>query len=232
MTGNRERFNQSFDIHYEDTLLRVNQFGEGGVEEIYVALSKNFGIGELILSGSYLFGNSSEIWTYDMAHHTLADTFAYKYRGNIFGCGIRHRLFSIAYEGLGTVEATRADADKDTTFDLPKRLSVAITPKIGLWQTALLYEHSFWGEGWRSPHRFKIGLHRGNYGMAYRFNPWYIEGMNEHGLDFTISVPLDGVGSAALALYTTYRYKDELHELQIIPSLHLSLNEIFTRRRR
>ena len=232
MTGNRERFNQSFDIYYEDTILRVNQYGEGGIEEIYVVLSKNFGIGELVLSGSYLFGNSSEIWTYDMANHTLTDTFTYKYRGNIFGCGIRHSLFSIAYEGLGTVDATQADANSDTTFDLPKRLSIAITPKIGSWQTEFKYEHSFWGEDAISPNRFKLGVRRGAYGVAYRFNPWYIEGINEHGLDLDVSVPLGGVGSASLGLYTTYRYKDDLHELQIIPSLHLVLNEIFTRRRK
>jgi hypothetical protein len=232
MAGNRERFNQSFDIFYEDSIIQVNQYGEGGIEEVYVVLSKNFGIGELVLSGSYLFGNASEIWTYDMANHTLTDTFTYTYRGNIFGCGIRHRLFSIAYEGLGTVDATQADAESDTTFDLPKRLSIAVTPKIGSWQTEFMFEHSFWTEYWRSPNRFKVGLARDNYKVAYRFNPWYIEGINEHGLDLSVSVPLGGVGSASIGLYTTYRYRDELHELQIIPSLHLVLNEIFTRRRK
>jgi hypothetical protein len=232
MAGNRERLNQSFDVFYEDSILRVNQYGEGGLEEVYVVLNKNFGIGELLISGSYLFGNSSEIWTYDMANHTLADTFAYKYRGYIFGCGIRHSLFSIAYEGLGTVDANQADTENDTTLDLPQRLSIALTPKIGPWQTEFLYEHSFWGEDYESPNRFMIGVARENYSVTYGFNPWYVDGINEHGIDFSLSVPLGGVGSAAIGLYTRYRNQDELHELQIIPSLHLVLNEIFTRRRK
>lgn len=232
VAGNRERFNQSFDIFYEDSILRVNQYGEGGIEEVYLVLSKNLGIGELLVNGSYLFGNSSEIWIYDMANHTLTDTFTYKYRGTIFGCGIRHRLFAVAYEGLGRVDATQTDAENDSTFDLPGRLSIAVTPKLGSWQAAFMYEHSFWSEDYRSPNRFKFTLQRGNIEMAYRFNPWYIEDIDEHGLDLSVSVPFGRIGSASIGLYTKYRYGNALHELQIIPSLHLVLNEIFARRRK
>lgn len=232
MVGNCERFNQAFDIYSEDSLLQVHFFGEGGIEDIYLLLSKNFGIGELAVSGSYLFGNSWEIWTYNMANHSLVDTFTYKYEGRVFSAGFRHKLFSVAYEGFGTVDATQTDVDDDTTFDLPERLSLGITPQIGPWHAEFMYEHSFGSEDAVSPNRFMVGVRRGVYGFAYRFNPWYIDGVHEHGLNIDASLRLRGVGSASLGLYLRYRNREDLREFQIVPSVHLVLYEIFTRRRK
>lgn len=232
MAGNRERYNQAFDIYSEDSLLQVHFFGEGGIEDIYLLLSKTFGIGELSVSGSYLFGNSWEIWTYNMATHSLVDTFTYKYKGRIFSAGFRHSLFSVAYEGFGTVDAKQTEADNDTTFDLPARLSLGITPRIGPWQAEFAYERSFWDGDVVSPNRFRVGLRRDAYGFAYRFNPWYVEGVQEHGLDLDASLRLRGVGSASLGLYLRYRSREDLSEFQIVPSVHLVLYEIFARRRK
>lgn len=232
MLGNQERFNQAFDIYSEDSLLRVHYFGEGGIEDIYLRLSQNVGIGELAVSGSYLFGNSWEIWTYDMANHTLVDTFTYEYKGRVFSAGFRHKSLSIAYEGFGKVDATQANVANDTTFDLSERLSLGVTQRIGPWRAEAMYEHSFGSGDAISPNRFMLGLRRGIYGFAYRFNPWYIEGVHEHGLDIDASLRLRGIGSASLSLDLRYRKREDLSEFQIVPSIHLVLYELFTRRRK
>jgi hypothetical protein len=118
-------------------------------------------------------------------------------------------------------------------LDLPERLSIGFTPKLGKWGLGLVYERSFWDdEMYDSPNRFKISARRGSTGFAYFYNPWYVRDVIEHGIEFDVGIPLRRVGSAHLRLTCALRERDGLREFKFAPSIRFVLNELFARRRK
>ncbi len=230
--GNLERFNQSFDVYFEEGELEMHANGEGGIEEIYAQLSNNFGIGEMSLRGSYLFGNASEVWDYYIGAYSLADSFLYNYHGKILGAGIKIKFVELSYEGFGSVEMEKADSD--TLIDLPDRLSIGFIPETFGGKLNILLEHSFWPEhdDYRSPTRFKIGFLKKRVGISYMFNPWYLKKITEHGLDFSLNIPIQRVGSITLNLGCFLKNKGSLREITLFPEIKLTIRELFARRRK
>ena len=232
MAGNRERFDQSYDIYLQDSTLRIHGLGEGSIEEVYAGVNKKIGPVDIVATGSYLFGNAWEIWKYSISGYTIVDTFLYHYRGQMLNFGLKHSIFSVAYEGFGEVRMIKLEEDT-VMIDLPQRLSIGVYPKIGKWPLSIVYEHSFWSDtAYNSPHRFKLSVHRGVFGVACYFNPWYIKDVAEYGLDISYAIPLRNVGSAQLRMGFALRQKDGLREFQFGPKLTFMLNELFVRRRR
>jgi hypothetical protein len=232
MIGNRERFNQCFDVYLEDSSLQIHASGEGGVEEVYAGLSKRLGTFQLATTGSFLFGNSWEIWTHSIGSYSLVDTFSYRFRGRIFSFGMRHELFSVVYESFGRVRMIYQPEDT-TMVDLPERLSVGLYPTIAGWPLGAVYEHSFWSDTtYYSPDRFKIFLKRGKFGLTYYFNPWYFNDVTEHGLALQFGIPLRNMGSVNVLMDFALRSRDGLKELMVKPKLTLVLSELFALRRK
>ena len=230
--GNLERFSQSYDIQLQDSSLLIHALGEGGIEEVYAGVNKRLGPFDIIATGSYLFGNAWEIWTYSIGGYSLVDTFTYRYRGRIFDLGLKHDFFSVSYEGLSRLRMTGVE-EETLLIDLPERLSISLNPPIGKWGLSLMYERSFWDdEIYRSPHRFRLSAKRGAAGVAYYYNPWYIDGVTEHGIDLDFQIPLRNVGSAQIRMTLALRQRDGLREFKIAPRLTLVLNELFARRRK
>jgi len=230
--GNLQRFDQTFDVYYDRDDLDIYLESEGGIEEIYVNLNNHFGIGEIAFRGSYLFGNTSEIWNYYIGDYYSVDTFLHKYSGKIFCGGIRLKFVSVSYEFLGDIEWEKQNSD--TTIDLPSRLSVGLYPEIFDGKVSLLFEHSFMSndnEDYRSPNRFKISFIKERFAIGYRYNPWYLKDVDEHGLDFSLNVPIQRLGSITLNLGCSLRNKGSLREINISPEIKLTINEIFARRR-
>jgi hypothetical protein len=232
MVGNRERFNQCFDVYLEDSSLQIHALGEGGVEELYAGLSKRLGDFELATSGSFLFGSAWEIWTHSIGSYSLVDTFSYRYRGRIFSFGLKHELFSVVYESFGRVRMIYMP-EETTMIDLPERLSVGIYPKIAGWPLGAVYEHSFWSDTtFESPNRFKVFMNRSNVSLTYYFNPWYFNDVTEHGLVFEFGIPLRNIGSVSILMDFAMRSRDGLRELLVKPQLTFVLNELFALRRK
>jgi hypothetical protein len=232
MVGNFERFNQSYDVYLQDSSLQIHTIAEGGIEELYAGLNKSIGPVDIVLTGSYLFGNAREIWRHSISGYTIVDTFSYRYRGRIFNVGLRHSLFSIGYEGFGRTRMIKLE--EDTLFiDLPQRISIGVQPRIGQWSTGLTYEHSVWEQdNYASPHRFRVSAQRGVLGIGISYNPWYIKHVTEYSVDVDYAIPLRRVGSALLRMTLAMRDKDGLREFKIAPKLTFVLNELFTRRRK
>ncbi len=232
MAGNLERYSQSYDIYLQDSSLQIHALGEGGIEEVYGGFSKDLGPFQIAATGSYLFGNAWEIWKYEISGYTLIDTFLYRYRGRIFNFGLKHELFAVAYEGLGRTRMIKLEEDT-VHIDLPQRLSVLFSPRIGRWNIGLMYGHSFWDdEAYNSPNRFRVSARRGALAAAYFYNPWYVDGVTEHGIEFDYRIPLRNVGFAQLRMTCAMRDRDGLREFKFAPSLTLVLNELFVRRRK
>jgi len=229
--GNFERFDQSYDIYFDENDLKMHLIGKGGIEEFYANLNTNFRIGEIALRGSYLLGNAREIWNYDISNYVLTDTFLYKYHGKILCGGLRLDIISISYEGFGNIIMERVNSD--TTIDLPERLSIGLSPYFGNSKINLMFERSFWqkGNNYISPNRFKIGFIKDRFALNYRYNPWYLDYVKEHGLDFSLLMPIKNLGSATLSLHCSLRSKGSLREFNIIPEFKFALREIFSRRR-
>ncbi len=231
--GNCERFNQSFDLYFEEGNLNMHLTGEGGVEEVYASLSNDFQIGEIAFRGSYLFGNSSEVWNYYIGDYTLTDSFLYRYRGKVFSGGLRIKFISVSYECFGDIEMEKQEAD--TTAKLPSRLSVGLTPSIFNGKAELFFEHSFWREvddNYRSPYRFKIGFAKESYGVSYLFNPWYLEDIVEHRIVLSYNLPIQRLGLITFNLGCALKNKNELREITLLPEIRLTIQEIFARRRK
>ncbi len=240
--GNQTRFTQSFDLYFNEDNLNIHLDGKGGIEQVYVNLNNDFGVGEIALRGSYLLGNASEIWNYHIGNFYLVDTFNYKYEGKIFSAGLKLRakkLFDISafYEGFGDVVMESEDAD--STIDLPDRVSLTVIPNIkvigGL--LALTVEHSFWpgieqSTAYRSPYRFKIGLIKERFSFDYFLNPWYLNDVTEHGIDVSLAVPIRKIGSLTFDLGCSIKNKESLREFRISPEVKLVLTELFVRRRK
>jgi len=230
--GNLERFNQSFDVYFEEDELEMHVNSQGGVDEVYAQLSNSFGLGEVNLRGSYLFGNALEVWDYYIGDFSLTDSFLYRYRGKIFCGGVRVKFISLAYEGLGTMEMEKADSD--TTIDLPERLSIGFIPEAFGGRVNILLEHSFWSgnNDFRSPTRFKIGFRKERVGFGYMFNPWYLKEITEHGVNFSLQIPIQQFGSIDLNLGCFLKYKGSLREICFSPEIKLTFRELFARRRK
>jgi hypothetical protein len=232
MVGNLERYSQNYDVYLEDSSLQIHTLGEGGIEELYAGVNKKIGTFDLVATGSYLFGNAWEIWNYTIGAYTIVDTFMYRYRGRIFNFGIKHSLFSVAYEGFGRTRMITLGEDT-VMIDLPQRLSIGAYPKIGEWSLGFVYGHSFWSDdNYDSPHRFRISANRGLLGFAGFFNPWYIKDVREYGVDIDYAIPLHKVGSAQLRMTIALRERDGAREFKFMPQLTLVLNELFARRRK
>ena len=227
--GNTERFDQSSDIYMARDQLTMHLLADGGIEEFRAQVNANLPIAEFFGAGSYLFGTAREIWEYDVGDYISVDSFNYEYYGTEFSAGFRYRFAALAYEGLGRV--TMSLTSGDTSFDLPQRLTVGLIPVLGEYKFKILFEHSFWN-GYKSPNRFQLGFARGGYQIAYSFNPWYYNGITEHGLSVGRVLPLKNIGFIGLDLQTTYRSRGGLMELKVIPQLKLTLEEIFSRRRK
>lgn len=230
--GNLERFDQSFDVYYEEDELKMHVTSKGGIDEVYAQLSNSFGIGEVSLRGSYLFGNASEVWDYNVGDYALTDSFLYRYRGKIICGGVRVKFISLAYEGLGTVEMEKMDSD--TSINLPERLSIGFNPEAFGGKVDVLLEHSFWSgnNDYRSPTRFKVGLRRERVGVAYMFNPWYLKEITEHGVSISFEIPIKQFGSIDLNLGCFLKYRGSLRELGFTPEFKLTFKEIFARRKK
>ena len=232
MIGNLERYNQCFDVYLEDSVLQVHAIGEGGVEELYAGISKSLGPFDLTLTGSYLFGSAWEIWTYRISAYSLVDTFSYAHRGQIFSIGLNHGLFSVLYEGLGSVRMIQGDQDT-TTVDLPQRIAVGLYPRVGDWSLGFVYERSSWKDDqYSTSNRFKFQVGRDPLGFAYYYNPWYLGDVSEHGLECRYSFPLRNAGVVHVKMGLAMRSRDGLREFKMAPQLSLVLNEIFARRRK
>ena len=232
MIGNDERFNQSYDVYLQDSSLEIHTVAEGGIEELYAGLNKSIGPIDIVLTGSYLFGNAWEIWNHSISGYTIVDTFSYRYRGRIFSFGLKHSLLSVGYEGFGRTRMIKL-AEDTLMIDLPQRISVGVYPRMREWLLGVIYEHSAWDESsYDSPHRFRISAQRGVLGFGLSYNPWYIKDVTEYCLDFDYAIPLRNVGSAQLRMTFALREKDGLREFKFAPKLTFVLNELFVRRRR
>lgn len=231
--GNYERYSQSFDVYLEEDELMIHLIGKGGIGEIYANLNNDFKIGKIAFRGSYLFGNPWEIWDYSIGDYYLTDTFFYKYRGRIFSGGLQINIVSVSYEFLGSIVMEKENFD--TTITLPERLSIGVNPPLFGGAISLLYEHSFWRTGdnlnYISPNRFKIGFIKKRVAVNYFFNPWYLEDVTEHGVNFSLTTPIKNLGTVTLNICCSLRNKDSLREFKIIPGLKFTLNEIFGLRR-
>lgn len=227
--GNAERFDQSSDIYMERDQLRMHLVADGGVEEFRVQVNANLPIAEFFGSGSYLFGTARESWEFEIGDYASVDTFNYEYYGTVFSAGFRYRFAALAYEGLGRLTMSRSAGD--TSFDLPQRLTIGLTPVLGDYKLKFMFEHSFWN-GHASPNRFQLGFARGGYQITYSFNPWYYNNVTEHGLAVGRVLPLKNIGFIGFDLQTMYRSRDGLIEFKVIPQLKLTLEEIFSRRRK
>jgi hypothetical protein len=240
--GNQTRFTQSFDLYFNEDNLNIHLDGKGGIEEIYLNLNNDFGLGEIALRGSYLLGNASEIWNYYIGNFYLVDSFDYKYEGKIFSAGLKLRakgLFDISafYEGFGDV--TMEGEDSDSTIDLPDRVSLSIVPKAKVLGgfLAITVERSFWPDNgqsnvYRSPYRFKLALVKERFSVDYFLNPWYLNDITEHGIDISLSIPIRRVGSLIFDLGCSMKNKESLREFRISPEVKLVLTELFVRRRK
>lgn len=225
--GNTERFDQSFDVYYEQDELALHVEAQGAVEEVYVGAGLRFGDINCALRGSYLFGTAQELWNYSVGNYVIVDTFMYQYRGKIFTLGARYRFLSCAYEFLGDYTA---ENDTDTLIELPSRLSVGLRHQFLDGDVELIAEHSFWQETHRSPTRFKLAYSRERIGFAYSYNPWYIEGVTEHRLDVSYALPIYRLGTITFELCSALRSRSSLQEVKISPHLVFTFDELFASR--
>lgn len=227
--GNAERFNQSSDVYLDRDPLTMHLRADGGVDEVECRINANLPIAEFFGGGSYIFGASREVWEYDVGDYSAVDTFQYQYRGRIFSAGLRWRSFGVAYEGLGRVTMVKADAD--SAFDLPQRLSIRLTPAFGTYKLLLEFEHSLWTDN-MSPYRVRLGLSRAANRLAYTYNPWYYNGIQEHGFDAGRVFSIRNIGFIDFDLNVAYRSHGTVKEFKVVPEIKLTLEEIFSRMKR
>lgn len=230
--GNLERFDQSFDVYFQEDALDIYLEGDGGIDELYGSAAKVFPAGEIAVRGSYLFGNASEIWQYSMGGYQLVDSLDYSYTGKALCIGLRVMFVSVSFE---TGDITVEKSTIDTSFTLPRRLSVGMTHDMFGGRANLILERSFWSEhnDYQDCNRVKLSFSRKRTGVSYHFNPWYMGGITEHGVTLTYHIPLmRGAGTVSLQLGCLLRHKDDLNELSISPGIHLTIRELFARRRK
>lgn len=225
--GNTERLDQSFDVYYKQDELNLHVEAQGALEEVYAGAGVRFGDINCAFRGSYLFGSAQELWNYSVADYIIVDTFAYKYRGKIFSIGARYRLLSCAYEFLGDFTAQN---DIDTLIELPSRLSVGLQHRLLDGDFKLTVEHAFWQDAYRSPTRLQLAYSRNRIGCAYQYNPWYIDGVSEHGLSVSYALSVHRLGAITFELCSALRSSGSLQEFKISPRLIFTFDELFTSR--
>lgn len=227
--GSRERFNQSFDIYAEAEDLDMYVQGRGAVEEIYCQLNQRLNIVEFFFRGSYLYGNSREIWRYTMGDYSIADTFFYRHKGQVFCGGVKLFMISAFFEGLGSLVMEKSACD--TTYDLPQVLSFGLEHNFLEWKFSAIFEHSFWNNG-NKVNRIKGTAEKKNLGLSYAYNPWYIDNVQEHLLAISLKIPLTNFAMLTLNSDAGLRIKGSLREFVFLPEFKLTLEEIFARRKK
>lgn len=227
--GSRERFNQSFDIYSEKQGLDMYAQGRGGVEEIYCQLNQRFNIAEFFFRGSYLYGNSREIWRYTIGDYSIADTFFYRHKGQVFCAGLKLFMLSVFFEGPGSLVMEKSVSD--TTYDLPEVLNFGVEHKFLEWKFSLIFEHSFWNNG-KKVNRIKGTIEKESIGLSYAYNPWYIDNVQEHLLTIFIKLPVANSAIISLNSNTGVRINGSLREFVFSPGVKLSLEEVFARRKK
>lgn len=230
--GNRERLNQNFDVFLENDDLHLHVIGRGGVEEVFGSVGYKILLGEFVVQGSYLFGNTYETWDYRIEDYNLVDTFLYTYAGTVFSAGFLTRYLSCYYETFGFLDMTAPS--RDTTFKLPERLGLGVHTRLLGGRVSGGYEYSRWQKdyGFRASHRFTIAYDRDRFGVGYRFNPWYLERVSEHGMDLSYKVPLPYLGMMRLHFDCALRQTGAVQEFMIAPQIELSIQELFAPRRK
>ncbi|MGQ9665565.1 MAG: hypothetical protein ACUVUH_09585 [bacterium] len=227
--GWRERFNQVFDIYGETGELNIYVQGRGGIEEVYCQLNQRLNFAEFFFRGSYLYGNSREIWRFTIDDYSVADTFYYKNKGQIFCAGLKIFMVSGFLEGLGKLDVEKAGID--TTYNLPKVLNLKLKHKFSDWTFSLIFEHSFWNDN-NKVNRFKGMLEGKNFGFSYAYNPWYINNVQEHLLWIFLNVHLTNFATISVNPEMGVRLKGSLREFVFSPGMRLALEEIFARRKK
>ncbi len=228
--GNQERFNQDFDVYYEEENLRMHLQGRGSVEEINGTVQFSYRSFRSAFRAGYLFGNSREVWDYFIGDYSLVDTFNYNYQGHILSGGIQFKFISAVFEGLGNLDIIKPSSD--TSFNMPTRLCLKIAPGFLNGNAMMAIEKSLWDDPFLSPLRFQIGYRKAAYYVTYMYNPWYLEDITEHGVGIYWRVPVSKMGVVNLNLNIALRNKGELREFCITPQLKLEVNEFFTRRKK
>lgn len=230
--GNQERFNQDYDLYYEEDALTMHLKGIGNIEEINATMQVARGPGRAAFRAGYLFGNALEVWDYFIGDFSLVDSFNYQYHGYTFSGALQYGPASVGFEGFGKVDVTKPSSD--TTFNLPMKISFKAVPKLVNFNTMLMVEASLWDDKdtYRSPLRFRVGLGKGPYSISYSYNPWYIKNVNEHGLNAHWRLPVSRAGVIDFGLKLAMRSKGEFREFCISPQFRLEVNEFFARRRK
>ncbi len=226
--GNLEHFNQVFDIYSERGLVNIYAHSRGSIEEVYLQVNQWFNLAEVFFRGSLLFGGSFEVWDYTIGDYTIADTFNYKYKGQIFGTGLKVSFFSLYYEGLGSIDMERTTSD--TNYKLSQVIGLGVGKRINSLNYELLIEHSVWDTS--SINRIKAVFEKDIYSFAYAYNPWYLKGIKEDCLGLGVRLPFKNLGRFSFHFHCALRKKNNLQEFVIIPQLKLTLEEIFSRRRK
>jgi len=227
--GSQERFNQSFDIYSEIENLKMYVEGRGGIEEIYFQLNQRLKIVEVFFRGSYLYGSAREVWNYTIGGYSISDTFSYRNSGRIFSAGLQLFIISCYYEGLGRLNMEKTQ--NDTTYNLPQVLGIGIEYRFKEWDVRLFYEHSF-GDDTNPVNRFKMAGEKNNIGFSYAYNPWYLNGINEHTISFSYRWGLKNFAKILINPDMSLRIKGDLREFVFMPEFRFVLEEVFARRKK
>ncbi len=228
--GNQERFNQDFDLYYREGDLTMHTRGAGSIDEVNGTVQVSSGSLCGSLRAGYLWGNAREIWNYYVGGYSLVDTFNYKYQGYVFSGCFQYEFLSLAGEGLGRIQMAKSSVD--TTFDLPRRLTLRAAPRFLDGNAIVILEKTIWDAPFLSPLRFRIGFGKESYQFTYSYNPWYLEGISEHGVDLRQRIAVSKSGVIDLQFGIALRNRGELREFCVTPQIRLEVNEFFTRRKR
>jgi len=230
--GNQERYNQNVDVFLENDDLQLHMTSRGGVEEVFGTIGYRTKLGEIVIQGSYLFGKSSETWNYLIQNYNLVDTLLYSYTGHIFCTGIYSKYLYVYYETFGSLDMTKSSMD--TSFTLPNRIGAGVHTMFANGRISAGYEYSWWEPQYdfKNVHRFQLEYDQKKYSIGYTYKPWYLERVQEHGLDVSYKVPLPNLGTMRVHLELAYRETDNVQEFLIAPQIELSIRELFARRRK
>jgi hypothetical protein len=219
-------------VYLENESLNLHVVSKGGVEEVFGTIGYHNTVGEVVVQGSYLFGNALETWDYTVQNYNLIDSLDYAYNGYIVCAGIYTNYISCYYETFGSLDMSKPTVD--TTIDLPDRIGVGVhVPLIG-GRVSAGYEYAWWDEqySYKNVHRFELTYDRKTYSIGYTYNPWYLERVQEHGLDLSYKVPLPNLGMMRVHLVCAFRETDNVQEFMIAPQIELSIRELFRPRRK
>jgi hypothetical protein len=230
--GNRERYNQNFDVYLENESLNLHVVSKGGIEEVFGTVGYHNTLGEVVVQGSYLFGNSLETWHYTVQNYNLLDSLSYTYNGYIFCGGVYTKYFSCYYETFGSLDMSTPTID--TTIAMSDRIGVGVHAPMFGGLISAGYEYSWWDDQYlyEHVHRLQVGYDRKTFSIGYTYNPWYLERVQEHGLDLSYKVPLPNLGIMRLHLLCAFRETDNVQEFMIAPQIELSIRELFMPRRK